>query len=170
MGHGDKSILIHSKILDEMICLTEIPIIGRVCYSEKEIKFLRACEKNMKPERYADYLRKIHLVKKTLPGSKIEDIKMEARQATDTADLRVEDAEQPVASTTECTHKKPTARCVGGKDENGTVPTEIYCEDCGEVLVPWRGEQPVVATISEQKPEEVIPGLDPPKEKSLWEL
>jgi len=94
-----KPILIHSKILNETICLSDISVEGQICYSEKEIKFLRASEKNMKPERYAEYLKKIHSVKKTFPDSKIEDIKMEARQATDIADLRVEDAEQPVAST-----------------------------------------------------------------------
>jgi len=76
-----KTTLIHSKILNETICLSEIPIEGQICYSEKEIKFLKACEKNMKPERYAEYLRKVHLVKKTFPDSKIEDIKMEAPES-----------------------------------------------------------------------------------------
>jgi len=100
-----KPTIIHSKILNETICLSEIAVEGYVCYSEKEIKFLRACEKNMKPERYALYLRQVHLVKKTFPGAKIEDIKMEARQEDgagksireESTDLRVEDAEQPVA-------------------------------------------------------------------------
>lgn len=73
-----KTTLIHSKILNETICFSDEPVEGHICYSEKEIKFLRASEKNMNPERYADYLKKVHLVKKTFPGAKIEDIKMEA--------------------------------------------------------------------------------------------
>lgn len=73
-----KPTIIHSKILNETICLSETPIEGQVYYSEKEVKFLRACEKNMKPERYAEYLRKIHLVKKTFPDSRIEKIGLEA--------------------------------------------------------------------------------------------
>jgi len=102
-----KPTLIHSKILNETICLSDEPVAGQICYSEKEIKFLRACEKNMKPERYADYLRKVHSVKKAFPESKIEDVKMEARQEDvagkpfreESTDLRVEDAEEPVAPT-----------------------------------------------------------------------
>ena len=98
-----KTTAIHSKILNETIYLSEIEVPGHVCYSEKEIKFLRACEKNMKPERYALYLRQVHLVKKTFPGAKIEDIKMEApagetvrgnHSVESQSDLGVEDAEQ----------------------------------------------------------------------------
>jgi hypothetical protein len=89
-----KPILVHSKILNETICLSEVPVEGQVCYSEKEIKFLKASEKNMKPERYADYLRKVHSVKKTFPDSKIEDIKMEAPTSDQpVATPRVEDTE-----------------------------------------------------------------------------
>ena len=89
-----KPTLIHSKILNETICLSDEPVAGQICYSEKEIKFLRACEKNMKPERYADYLRKVHLVKKAFPESKIEDVKMEAPTSDQpVATPRVEDAE-----------------------------------------------------------------------------
>jgi hypothetical protein len=76
-----KPTLIHSKILNETIYLSETEIQGKICYSEKEIKFLRACEKNMTPEVYAEYLRKIHLVKKTFPGSKIEDVKRSAPES-----------------------------------------------------------------------------------------
>lgn len=95
-----KSTVIYSKILNETICLSEEPVGGHVCYSEKEIKFLKACEKNMKPERYAEYLRKVHMTKKAFPGSKIEDIRMEAPAGESKEpinaqpDLGVEDAEQ----------------------------------------------------------------------------
>ena len=89
-----------------MICLSDVLVEGQVCYSPKEIEFLKIAEKSMEPGEYSNYLKKIHLAKKIFPESKIEDVKMEARQeeiavnsTSEISELRVEDAEQPVAST-----------------------------------------------------------------------
>lgn len=79
-GKNMKPTLIHSKILNETIYLTDVPIPGKTCYSQKEIEFLKTATQTMEEEEYAIYLRKIHQVKKAFPESKIEDVKMEARQ------------------------------------------------------------------------------------------
>ena len=73
-----KPFLIHSKILNETICLSEIPTDRYVCYSQKEIDLLKQIEKSMGSEYYAAWLKQVHLVKKTFPGATIEDVKMEA--------------------------------------------------------------------------------------------
>lgn len=39
--------------------------------------------------------------------------------------------------TKKCVHK-PSGRSVGDKDKYGTIPTEIYCDKCEKILVPYR--------------------------------
>lgn len=104
--------LIDSKMLNETIaiCLTEdvakqVELNRKhVAYTEDEIKILSELSKTMDEKDWQVYGKKIHAAKKGFPGSRVVDIiknnppppKTEARQSED--DLRVEGAEQPVAS------------------------------------------------------------------------
>lgn len=106
-----KPTLIHSKILNETIYLTDIPIPGMTCYSPKEIEFLKTATQAMEEEEYAIYLRKVHLVKKAFPDSKIEDVKMEAPAGEDVAGKSFRgESPEPGVEGTEATPGPPTQK------------------------------------------------------------
>lgn len=45
-----------------------------VCYTDQEMKMLSDLAKSMKPEDWQTYGKKIHAVKKTFPGSRVQEI------------------------------------------------------------------------------------------------
>lgn len=103
-----ESRLIHSKILDDTICISDKPVEGHVCYSQKEIELLREIKKSVKSEGgYAYWLKKLHQVKKVFPGAVIQEINMkEAPTEPSDSDVRSQ-AVKPGVEGAEATPEPP---------------------------------------------------------------
>lgn len=65
-----KPALIYSKILNEIICISDEEVPNCVSYSKQEVNLLKEIETNME-WMYPEFLRKIHLVKRVFRGSRI---------------------------------------------------------------------------------------------------
>lgn len=74
---------IFSKILNEVIYLCPDRVSSlevesqrkAVAYRPEEVEILREAEKAMNQKEYAAYLLKVHQVKKTFPGSTVQEFK-----------------------------------------------------------------------------------------------
>jgi hypothetical protein len=75
----EKTLIIHSQTLDEFVCLVSneemarrVEDEGMIAYTPEEITILSRASKTKNQEEWIDFLKKMHMVKKTFSGSRIQ--------------------------------------------------------------------------------------------------